>query len=175
MTRTARVTATLTAALLVPALMVLTPMKALANPNFGNADFQTHLQQDLGMFGPDDHGRNRPCPTVRRVPVPRSWGREWWPANDWVQYTNRRGHPPNGNWPASETPDQKWRKTVKRYRAFLLNHRYDGTYECHVRHQHMLEYLEQNYYNYWHRLRYGQNPRNHTSNYYGWGFGNEGW
>ena len=166
--------ATLVAVMLVPALVVLAPTKALANPNFGNLDFQAHLQQDLGMFAPAG-GANRPCPTIHGVPVPRSWGRDWWPADEWVRYVNRTGHPPNGNWPTQEPPDQKWAQTVRRYRAYLLTHPYNGTYECQVRHQHFLEYLEQNYYNYWFRLRYGHNPTNFDSNYYGWGYGQEGW
>lgn len=145
------------------------------NPRFGNPDFQAHLQQDLGLWGPPPAG-HRPCPTVRGVPVPRSWGRDWWPANDWVEYVARHGVPPGQRgWDLPETPDAKWAQQVQGYRAWLINHPFGGSREWHLKHSHFLQYLEQNWYNYWFRLRYGQNPPNHTSHYFGWGFGREGW
>jgi len=151
------------------------PVYRSPNPNFGNQDFQAHLQQDLGLWGPPPTG-NRPCPTVRGVPVPRSWGREWWPANDWMEYVARHGVPPGqGGWDLPETPDAKWAQQVQGYRAWLINHPFDGSRQWHQKHDHFLQYLEQNWYNYWYRLRYGQNPPNHTSHYFGWGFGREGW
>lgn len=174
-------TRTIVAILTVVALTMTLPAIALAsktrfapNPDFGNEEFQAHLQQDVGLQSHAQQ-RNRPCPTVRGVPVPRSWGRDWWPANDWIEYLNRNGHPPNHRGrDLGETPDLKWQKTVQRYRAFLINHPYDGSRQWHRKHEHIMQYLEQNWYNYWHRLRYGQNPPNHTSHYFGWGFGREG-
>jgi len=173
MTTTQRKIATLMAIALVPALVVAFSTQALANPRFGNIEFQIHLQQDLGMYDADKG--DRPCPTVRGVPLVPSWGREWQPNNDWVRFVVRNGHPPGQKWPSAETPDQKWAKVVRRYRAHLLSQPYDGTERWHREHQHLLQYLEQNYYNYWYRLRYGQNPPNHDSQYHGWGYGQEGW
>ncbi|MGC9317020.1 MAG: hypothetical protein ACP5KN_03160 [Armatimonadota bacterium] len=164
---------TVTTLTVMPALVGLAG-HAMANPDFGSPEFQIFLQRDLGLVGPSDREAGA-CPTVRGVPMPRSWGRDWWPANDWVQYVKRHGHPPNrGRCVETETPDQKWKKTVRRYRAFLINHPYDGSHRWDIRHSHFLEYLEQNWYNYWHRLRYGKNPPNHDSNYHGWGYGREG-
>ena len=79
MTRTARTMVTIATLMVVPALAGLAV--AAANPDFGNRDFQAHLQQDLGLWGPPQ-GSERPCPTVRGVPIPRSWGREWSPSSD---------------------------------------------------------------------------------------------
>jgi hypothetical protein len=150
-------------------------MDAAANPDFGSPQFMWHLQQDVGMI---DRGASpkRPCPTVRGVPVPPTWGYKWRPENEWMRYIDRHGHPPDREHAAGrETPDQKWHKTVKRYRAFLVNHPYTGWSGWHVKHDHFVQYLEQNWYNYWHRLRYGSNPPNHDSHYHGWGYGREGW
>jgi hypothetical protein len=167
-----------TAALMVgPALVATAGSVAAANPDFGSPRFMWHLQEDLGMAGPrGDHGVKRPCPTVRGVPIPASWGRQWRPQNKWMRHLDRHGYPPGQRYHRNtETPDQKWQKHVKRYRAWLINHRYDGSRRWHRMHDHFLQYLEQNWYNYWHRLRYGQNPPNHDSNYFGWGHGREGW
>ena len=57
MTTTLRKIARIMTVMLVPALVVLVPTKALANPNFGNRDFQEHLRQDSGLFGGSDARR----------------------------------------------------------------------------------------------------------------------
>ena len=177
-TRAALTVLTVTSLMVAPALAGLAGSVASDNPDFGSPNFMWHLQEDLGLTGPADHGRSakRPCPTVRGVPIPASWGPRWRPQNEWMRHMERHGYPPHTrSYQRTETPDQKWQKHVTRYRAWLMNHPYDGSDRWHRTHDHFMQYLEQNWYNYWYRLRYGQNPRNHDSHYFGWGHGREGW
>ena len=175
MTRTLATMLTIATLMVVPALMGLATDTAAANPSFGSREFQAHLQQDLGLWAPP-HSSARPCPTVRGVPIPTTWGREWSTSDRWVRELERTGFPPgHRRWELPETPDQKWAKQVNGYRSFLISHPFDGSREWYQMHDHFMQYLEQNWYNYWHRLRYGHNPDNHTSHYFGWGYGREGW
>ncbi len=162
--------------MVIPAPVMVAGHTAWANPDFGSERFMWHLQEDLGVIDPPDHRAQRPCPTVRGVPVPASWGAKWRPQDEWMRHIERHGHPPAAKHARNmETPDRKWQKHVKRYRAWLINHPYDGSHSWHRKHNHFLQYMEQNWYNYWHRLRYGSNPANHDSHYFGWGYGREGW
>ncbi len=175
MIRTLLTSLAVTTLVVVPALAGLGMDAVSANPDFGDPQFVWHLQQDVGLADRPAQGK-RPCPTVRGVPIPTSWGHQWRPQNEWMRYVDRHGYPPKcKRCDATETPDQKWQSHVQRYRAFLINHPYDGGRNWHRIHSHFVQYMEQNWYNYWHRLRYGSNPDNHTSHYYGWGWGREGW
>ncbi len=178
-------TITLVAVLtVIPAMLVLGTDLAEANPQFGGPEFQWYLQ--FGTLGQQPSkrapGYGGPAGAYRagyggpRTPIPASWGNTWGYQDPWTAAVRRYGYPPGyQRLPYTETPDQKWSKLQTRYQAFLINHPYNGTRQWQVKHQHFTEYLDQNWYNYWHRQRYGRNPPNHDSHYNGWGYGREGW
>jgi hypothetical protein len=179
-------TITLVAALTaIPALVALGTNQAEANPDFGGLEFQWYLRSGpssgpeqtkcvpSSYNSPGAYGQWYPGPST---PIPASWGNSWGYQDPWTATVRRYGYPPGyQRLPYTETPQQKWDKLQKRYQAFMINHPYDGSQAWGIKHQHFTEYLEQNWYNYWYRLRYGQNPPNHDSNYHGWGYGREGW
>lgn len=167
MTKTVTKTASLIGMTLVPALLVLAATQALANPRFGSMEFQIHLQLDAGLLRPCDD-RGQPCPTIRGCPLPTSWGREWRPDDEWVRYVERHGHPQGLEWRADRTPARKWNTIVQRYRWWIGTQGYDGGARWQQEHQWVLEYLEQDYYNYWYRQRYRMeppDPRSHSHGY----------
>lgn len=167
MTRTLTRIASLISVMLVPALVVAEPAKALANPNFGSSQFQIQLQQDAGLFGaPGD--QRQACPTVRGCPLPTSWGREWRVDNEWVRFVERYGHPRGEEWRSDRTPARKWNTIVQRYRWWIGTHPYNSSQRWHREHQEVLEYLEQDYYNYWYRQRFNMEPPDSRSHSHGY-------
>jgi len=168
----------------IPALLALGTDQAQANPAFGSPEFQWQLNSSLGSpYQPQQsaprHGppgyTSGPRYPVGRSRIPAAWGDRWGYQDPWTAAVRRYGYPPGyQKLPYTESPEQKWAKIERRYRAFLTNHPYDGTRQWQIKHQHFGEYLDQNWYNYWYRLRYGRNPPNHDSHYHGWGYGREG-
>lgn len=163
MTRKALALLTVITLMMAPASAAPARRVAPADPEFGNPQFILHLQEDLGIIKPSySHRRERPCPTVRGVPIPESWGPDWQPRNRWLRHIDKRGYPPGQSYMhRSETPDRKWQEIVARYRGWLIDHRYDGSHRWNQMHNQFLHYLEQDWYDYWYRLRYGETPPGH--------------
>ncbi len=183
MTRRVLTITLITVLMVIPAMLALGTDQAEANPQFGSAEFQWQLQQGMGRTGqpgkhmpaqgPPGYGGYYPGGNSR---IPAAWGNQWGYQDPWTAAVRRYGYPPGyQRLPYTEAPAQKWQKIQRRYQAFLRNHPYDGSRQWHIKHQHFCEYLDQNWYNYWYRLRYGHNPPNWDSNYHGWGYGREGW
>ncbi|MCD6360431.1 MAG: hypothetical protein J7M38_06140 [Armatimonadetes bacterium] len=161
MNTTMRKIASLTTVLLVLALVATVSTKALANPRFGSDEFRVQLKVDSGLFG-SRHSKMGPCPTIRGVPLPSTWGRKWRLNDEWVRYVARHGHPKGHGWVSERMPNRKWQNIVNRYKWYVQTHRFDAR-----EYQQVLEYLEQDWYNYWYRQRYGENPPNHRSHSHG--------
>jgi len=173
--------------MVIPVMLVLGTSQAQANPQFGSPEFQWQLQQGMGPTqAPGKYVPAQGAPAYGYGPVPQyagnrsripaSWGNEWGYQDPWTAAVRRYGYPPGyQRLPYTETPQEKWDKLQRRYQAFLINHPYNRSRQWQITHQHFCEYLDQNWYNYWYRLRYGQNPPNWDSHYHGWGYGREGW
>ncbi|NLO06478.1 MAG: hypothetical protein GX131_11695 [candidate division WS1 bacterium] len=154
------------AVLALPALTGSQTADVAAAPILGSQQFVWHLQQDAGLI--PQTGPKRPCPVVRGVPIPATWGPEWRPQTEWMRLLADYGLSSEARYRVGDdTPDRVWQWIVDSYRSYMRDNRYQArvpAYGSRSHDQFVLQ-LEEQWYDYWQMVRYGYGHRGYGTGY----------